>query len=187
MLPRLLAVWFSLACLAALAHPFARAPFAVPLTVFGLALAMLVVYRQSPRLRAEVDALDLRVVVLAHAVRAPIGVAFLFEASRGALSSRFAGVAGPGDIAAGLGAIAVALFFPTRRLVILAWNALALLDILVVIATANSLTLAHHDALMLSAFSRAPYALLPLVVVPLVLATHALVFVRLRRKLGFAP
>jgi Na+/phosphate symporter len=121
--------------------------------------------------------------VLLHAVRAPIGAGFLVELARGALPSAFAQRAGFGDIVVGLTALVVAaLTGPAlagrRRAVVLVWNAIGLADILVVVATASRLTLTEHDARMLAAFARPAYALLPLCIVPVVIVTHTLVFVR---------
>jgi hypothetical protein len=93
---------------------------------------------------------------------------------------RFASVAGWGDLAVGITLLAV-LAFPRRPLV-LAWNAFGLLDILIVFVTAQRLIVFVRDAKMLATFSQLPYSLLPVLIVPLVIATHLAIFFKMRRR-----
>ena len=68
---------------------------------------------------------------------------------------------------------------PGRRLFLLAWNVLGLFDILMVLAIAAQTALA--DPGFRHAFATLPLSLLPTFVVPLVIASHALIFVWARR------
>lgn len=59
-------------------------------------------------------------------------------------------------------------------------GAVALADILLAFVSAQRLILFVGDRQFLAAFDMFPFPLVPLFVVPLILATHALVFARLR-------
>ncbi len=66
-----------------------------------------------------------------------------------------------------------------RRLAYLLWNVVGLVDILFVVATATRLAFA--DPLSMTALLRFPLSLLPTFVVPLVIAIHVVLFVRLTK------
>lgn len=157
---------------------------AIPLLIWSPVIAAVVAYRRSAALRAFVAAVDLRAVVLYHVVRVLFGTLFLVEMRAGNLPASFAMLAGPGDIVAGTLAVPAALLATrtdrTSRALLLAWNALGLLDILAVFLTAQRLIFVVGDPKLFETFQRMPYAALPLLVVPLVLVTHLVVFLRLR-------
>jgi len=132
---------------------------------------------------------DLRVVLGLHAVRAAAGAAFLALMYAGRLTPEFATIAGWGDIAAGVGALALMPLFRAtmplagfRRQALTAWNAFALADILFVVFTAQRILLVRGDVEGMRGLLDFPGPVLPLFLVPLVLATHVLVFARLKRK-----
>ncbi|MBL0212811.1 MAG: hypothetical protein IPQ07_02895 [Myxococcales bacterium] len=125
------------------------------------------------------DGLDLRVVIAVHLVRIPIGALFLWEHAAGRLPATFAYRAGLGDIAVGVLAIG-AIAAVSRSRLVLTWSIVGLVDIVLVLVTAQYLVLVAGDPLMLAAFSRLPYPLLPTLVVPVVIATHILVIARCR-------
>lgn len=187
--------WLVAGALLALAFPFARFPWAIPLVIATTVLAWALARRRSPAVRRALDRVDLRWVVLAHALRAPIGVAFLVLHDRGVLPEAFAVRGGWGDIAAGALALAVsplaraasgASLTGSRRAALLAWNALSFADIALVVGTAQVLVFGRHDPQLLAALAHPVFALLPTLVVPFVIATHLLVFARLlpRRAAG---
>jgi hypothetical protein len=66
----------------------------------------------------------------------------------------------------------------------LLWNAAGLLDILFVVATASRLALAEPASM--SALLRLPLSLLPTFLVPIIIATHVMIFAWLRRPVGAA-
>lgn len=182
-----LAGWALGAFAAAAAGLLDRLPApAVPALIGGSAAGFALVYALSPALRAWARAADVRAMIALHAVRAPIGLAFLALCARGRLPAEFAVRAGWGDIAVGLTAPLAALAAgglarsPARARAVFAWNALALADIAVAVATAQRLLLVAHEPRMVGTLGRFPFVLVPALVVPLVLITHALVFVRLR-------
>lgn len=181
---RVLLIWFAAAVGIGSLGVLPRAPALAPASVLGLTLLALVLYKASARVRASAEAFDLRWLVLPHTVRAPIGAIFLWEYMQGRLPGVFALRAGYGDIAAGvLALLAVrAARLRSRREIrlLLVWNALAALDILIVLATAAFLLVVRGDPLMTQALGRMPFPLLPLFVVPLVIIAHLLVFARAR-------
>lgn len=160
----------------------------IPLLIWSPVAIFAALYRRGGALRAFVDGVDLRLPVLFHAGRVIFGALFLVDAARGALPTLFAQLAGPGDIVAGSLALPAAWLAGRSsrrsRAALLAWNVLGLVDILAVFFTAQRLLLLDRDPLMLAAFQRMPYPTLPLLVVPLVLITHGVVFLRLRARGG---
>jgi hypothetical protein len=124
--------------------------------------------------------LPLPALLLPHASRFA-GFYFLTLHAQGKLPYAFAVPGGWGDIVVAVSALALA-FVPRemawRRKAYLAWNTFGLVDILFVIATAARLALA--DPHSMSALLYLPLSLLPTFFVPLIIATHVILFVRLR-------
>jgi hypothetical protein len=163
---------------------------AIPLFIWTPVLAIAVALRLSPRLRAAVAAVPTSWLVLFHASRAPIGLAFLVLAARGLLSADFAQPAGYGDIAVGL--LAPPATWAARRdkrALVFSWNLLGALDILLVFVTAQRILLFGEGPGAMRAFFVFPGPITPLFIVPLVLLTHGLIFQRVWThppKKGFA-
>ena len=156
-------------------------PPAVQGILFALTALVLLAWRRVPAVRAWIDALDLRRLVLLHTVRF-VGFYFLFLYHRGELPYDFAVPGGLGDIVVAALALAVALVpcsDARRRHAIAIWNVVGLVDILLVVFTAGRLGLAQPASLR--ALTHLPLSLLPTFVVPLIIASHVVIFVRLRR------
>jgi hypothetical protein len=180
-----LLLWGALALGAASTGLLVRLPRPlVPLMIASGVLGGVTWYRRSPGLRAWVAAADLRVFAAYQMVRIVYGALFLVVGARGELPAVFVERAGYGDLASGLlaAAVIVALTAGVRpiRPLLWGWTAVGLLDMLVVVATAQRLLLIDGDELMLSAFARPQYGVLPLFVVPLIFLTHGAVMTRLR-------
>lgn len=157
----------------------------VPLLSIAIGLAVLVcLYRLSTQFRSFALCVDMRGLLLFHGLRAPIGVVFLWLMSRGSLTPEFALLAGWGDIVSGFGALALIAFAreltPVRRAVLMAWNTFGLVDIALVALTAQRIILLRGDMAAMQGLFNFPGPVLPLFVVPLVFATHLLMWVRLR-------
>jgi hypothetical protein len=178
-----LAPWAALAAFLSLAGVFTlERRLLVPLSLVTAVSTLLVCHRTLPRFRTWTSGLDLRAILGLHALRAPIGVGFLVLEAQGKLTGAFAQVAGFGDIAVGLLALALlATFGKSDRLrpgrALLLWNAFGLIDILVVVAQAQRLLL-FVDPEGIMALAAFPGSMLPTFVVPLVITTHLLVFRR---------
>lgn len=156
----------------------------VAATVWGLTILLLLAIWRIPFMRAGATALDLRSLVALHLTRI-VGLDFLILASRGELAEGFARPAGIGDIATALGALLLLLIWrgegAARRPYLIAWNTFGLLDILFVVA--NALRFGLRDLQSMAPLRELPLSLLPTFLVPLIIASHVLIFVRLRQKL----
>ena len=111
-----------------------------------------------------------------------VGAYFLVLYARGELPYLFAVPGGWGDIAVAAGALLLVLLVPELEAHprwLFLWNLAGLADILFVVATATRLALA--DPASMSALLRLPLSLLPTFLVPLIIASHLLIFWRLRR------
>jgi len=142
---------------------------------------ILLLYFKIRPVRGWIDTLDLRALVFFHVTRF-VGFYFLLLYRRGELPYAFAVPGGWGDILVAAGALPVC-FLPmsanTQQRAIRFWNILGLTDILLVLLTAARLGL--QDPAQLRALTYLPLSLLPTFLVPLIVATHVIVFVRLPR------
>ena len=99
---------------------------------------------------------------------------------QGKLPREFAVPGGWGDIAVAALAVGVLAIGPDSRRgwwPTLVWNVIGTIDILFVVATAARLGM--QDGASMVEFTRLPLCVLPLWLVPLIIATHAVLFVRL--------
>jgi len=142
---------------------------------------ILLLYFKIRPVRGWIDTLDLRALVFFHVTRF-VGFYFLLLYRRGELPYAFAVPGGWGDILVAAGALPVC-FLPmsanTQQRAIRFWNILGLTDILLVLLTAARLGL--QDPAQLRALTYLPLSLLPTFLVPLIVATHVIIFVRLPR------
>ena len=148
--------------------------------LFGLTLILLLLCWKLSVFRDWVFNVDIRVLVLVHLSRF-IGIYFLILHSQGELPYAFAVPGGLGDIAVATTAIFVSLISSTTGVkglrVLLIWNVFGLLDILFVIATAVRLVMADPGSM--SALTELPLSVLPTFLVPIIIFTHIIIFVRL--------
>jgi hypothetical protein len=153
---------------------------APPFAVFGLTAAVLAAGWLLGGFRAWLVAIDERWLVGLHLTRF-VGADFLYLYARGELPYAFAVPGGLGDIAvASLAALLLLWGAPRdarRRAAYLAWNALGLVDILFVVVTAARLGLANPASM--APLLRLPLSLLPTFLVPLIIASHVILGLRL--------
>ena len=160
-----------------------RLSFPVPqLILLGLTGLLLLAAFGLPGLRAWAYRIDARWLVALHLSRF-VGLYFLALHGRGELSPAFAVPAGWGDNLVAV--LALLLLFagpPTdkgRWPLYLIWNVIGLADILFVVATAARVGLT--DPQSMSALLRLPLSLLLTFLVPLIIASHVVLFARLGR------
>lgn len=161
-------------------------PVAVQGILLSLTAILLAAYFRVTAVKTWVDSLDLRAILLLHVTRF-VGVYFLILYGRGQLPYDFAVPGGIGDIiVASLALVlAVAPLAKTNRLrAIRIWNIVGLIDISLVVLTAARLNL--DNPLQMRALTYLPLSLLPTFLVPLIIATHIIVFTRLSRDQGSA-
>jgi hypothetical protein len=158
-------------------------PPAPLLVVFGLTALVLAAAWRLVGFRAWLAALDARWLVAPHLTRY-VGAYFLYLYGQGRLPYAFAVPGGWGDIVvATLAALLLLTGPPTPgklRAAYLGWNVLGLADLLGVVVTAGRLGVQDPDSL--AEFLELPLSLLPTFLVPLLLATHVVLFARLLRR-----
>lgn len=150
--------------------------------LFTLSAICLLLYLKAKGVRTWVDGLDLRALVLLHVTRF-VGFYFLTLYRRGELPRDFAVPGGWGDIVVATLALLAGLVPMSdghRRRAIAIWNVIGFIDILMVVATAGRLGL--QDPAQMRALTYLPLSLLPTFLVPLIIATHVIIFLRLRRE-----
>lgn len=183
LVPLILGAWLAVAVVVGTLGLLGRLrPPGPQLVLLAITLVLLSVGRAWAPVREWRARVDLRVLLAPHLGRLLAGGTFLVLVARGALPREFV-QAGIGDMAVAVLALLLMLAVPPSREGArgwyLAWNVLGLADILLVLATGVRLGLRDPDAV--AGFGRMPLAMLPLFLVPLVLATHVWVFGRLRR------
>ncbi len=157
---------------------------AVQAVLFGLTALLLLGCLRLPRLRDWINGLDLRALVAFHLTRF-VGIYFLVLYQRGELPHDFAVKGGLGDILAASLALlicVVPLRDDLRRRAITVWNVIGFIDILMVVFYATRNGLAGN--LQMKQLTVLPLSLLPTFIVPVIIATHVLIFLRLRRAAG---
>jgi hypothetical protein len=174
--------WFTLALIAGATGFLARLAFPGPqIIILALIAAALIAATTIPALRAWIATLPLRALVGINAVRF-IGIAFLVLAAGGGLDPVFAARAGWGDIAAAVVALVLlAAGEPRTRLhraLTHVWNAFGLLDLVVAVGTATAVTLRGAVPGIVPVVSF-PLVVVPTFIVPILVATHVLIFRRL--------
>jgi len=155
---------------------------ALPGMILLLTAALLACYAWVGGFRTWINRLDLRALVALHVTRF-VGIYFLLLYQRGELPYAFAVPGGWGDIAVATLALVVCVLpmaEVTRRRAITIWNIIGLVDILMVVATAGRLAMA--DIQQMRALTYLPLSLLPTFLVPLIIATHLMIFLRLRQE-----
>jgi hypothetical protein len=155
-------------------------PPAPQLIIIGLVIALLLAYAISARFREWLRELDLRAVIALHLTRF-VGFYFLYLYRKGQLPGAFAIPAGWGDIVIATSALVLLVAWSRvgrQRGALFFWNALGLLDILFVVADAAKQALT--DPASMAALLRLPLSLLVTFLVPLIIASHLLIFARLR-------
>jgi hypothetical protein len=176
------AAWLAVAiALSAAGVLAALKPPAPQLLIIALTAALIISGARVRAFRAWLAAIPTRAVVALHVVRL-VGFYFLFLYARGELPYDFAVLGGRGDIAVATLAFVLVVFvrsLESQRTLVLVWNTLGFADILFVVATAARL--GRADPASMIALTHLPLSLLPTFLVPLIIASHVLIFVRLRR------
>ncbi len=156
----------------------ASAP-AVAATVWTLtALALLACWKIGP-IRVWVLNVDLRCLVLFHLTRLFAGAYFLVLCQRAQLPCAFATSAGWGDIIIAVLTLAVVAAMRTEfaKTLLLIWNTIGLIDIIFVVFSALRFGLTDWQSMQ--ALRELPLSLLPTFLVPLIIVSHVLIFIRL--------
>lgn len=154
----------------------------LPAVTLGLAALPALAYFRLPAVRAWVDELDLRVLVLLHVTRL-VGIYLLVLHQQGDLPQAFAVPGGLGAIVVAVMALPVALAplaDATRRRAIVIWNVFGGVELLLMLF--SIVRIALSDPTDLRALTRLPLSLLPTFLLPLLLATHVILYARTARR-----
>lgn len=171
----LLFAWLGAALLLAATGLFNDAtPQVVGATVWGATASGALIVWAIPAARRFVLRLDLRTLISIHLVRF-VGIAFVALYLLGPFPFSFGVVGGVGDIVIAIGA--VVLLYRYWRGFAMAWNIAGLIDIVSVVAMAFREGV--HDAAAMAPLRAFPLMLLPTFFVPLIILSHAIIFVRL--------
>jgi len=177
-------VWLVLACIVGASGLVARLTPPLPQALIGvLTLGLVLTGALHPGLHAWLRTVNLRGFVAFHLTRF-VGVVFLMMYAQGQLVGEFALTAGWGDIIAASWALLIVAFLrdpESRPWLLMLWNAFGLADILTVVVTAVRIAMSTPEDIL--PLLRFPMSLVPTFVVPVVIASHVLVFVRLRGPL----
>ena len=157
----------------------------VAATVWTLTVLVLLACWKVRAIRVCVLNIDLRWLVVLHLTRLFAGAYFLVLCQRRQLPCAFATPAGWGDIVIGVLAVALVSSMHTQfaETVLLSWNTLGLIDIVFVVSSV--LRFGLKDWQSMHALRELPLSLLPTFLVPLIITSHVLIFVRLiRTRIG---
>ncbi len=176
-------IWFVLALIAGasglaqgLVPPFPQ------IVLFGLVLLLFLFFWISESFRYWILNTDIRLLVGIHITRF-VGFYFLYLFSLNRLPYDFAVLGGWGDIIVAAFALLLIIFVPysAKRgpFFYLLWNVVGFADILFVVATATRLALS--DPQSMAELLRLPLSLLPTFLVPIIIFTHIVIFIKLYR------
>ena len=175
-------VWLAIAVALGVSGRVAQMKPPLPqLIIVGLALGLIFFGVIHRGFREWLTGVDLRGFVAFHLTRF-VGLAFLIMYERGVLTGEFAITAGWGDIIAALGAVVLVLMPRNpmaHRSSLFAWNAFGMFDILLVVGTATRIALRSPEELL--PLLQFPMSLVPTFVVPIIIASHVLIFWRLAK------
>jgi hypothetical protein len=107
-----------------------------------------------------------------------VGFYFLWLYEHRQLPFAFEVPGGWGDIVLATLAFVLLVLRPGSRVIYQVWNTLGSADILFVVSTATRLALA--DSASMAALLRFPLSLLPTFIVPIIIFTHVVIFLRLK-------
>jgi len=178
-------VWLIVAIGVGLTGVFTNAsPPAIAITVWGLTGLVLIGWWKLPIMNRFLRDVDLWWLIALHLTRF-VGIYFLMLCSRSELACAFARPAGIGDTCTAAGA---AVLIATRRAAAgkpwrigaVIWNIFGLLDIVLVVFTALRVGLSDFNEM--APLRTLPLMLLPTFLVPLIISSHIVIFVRLRRR-----
>ena len=179
-----LGVWFAAAFVLTMVNPPPVASLvtrtltvAVPIALSVLLIVLL------PGFQRVMSQIPVRILIMLHIIRLPVGALFIVLAERDLLPSDFAQAAGIGDIIAGGAALAIVVLFRRSAIhpaLLAAWNVIGLLDFMNVQRLVIEIAGAGRGAEFV-AMQGPPLALVPYFAVPLLFFTHLYMLGRLAR------
>lgn len=174
-------LWFLLALIAGISGlTLQMVPPLPQIVLFGLVFVLFLLFWFSSGFRTWILRVDIRLLVAVHLTRF-VGIYFLYLYSLNRLPYDFAVLGGWGDIIVAALALLLILFVPISAkrgsLIYFIWNLVGFIDIIFVVATATRLAIS--DPQSMGELLRLPLSLLPTFLVPIIIFTHIVIFVRL--------
>jgi hypothetical protein len=130
--------WLCLVAIVGMARVYDTAPLqAIGLTVAFGTLAILALARFNRKLHEEMESISTERLMCWHAIRAPVGAAFLVMASEDLLPDLFAKRAGYGDILTALCGVLIVAISPVlgsqkaKSVTYFAWSIIGLADLVI--------------------------------------------------------
>ena len=174
-------IWLAIALIAgATSITSSMEPPAEQVILFGLLILLFLLLWKSARFKKWITEVDIKLLFWVHLTRF-VGFYFLYLYSVNRLPYDFAVLGGWGDIIVAAGTLFIILFVLINSgagwLICLVWNTIGLIDILFVVSTATRLAMAHPSSM--NELLQLPLSLLPTFLVPIIIFTHIVIFVRL--------
>ncbi len=179
-----LLLWFTTAVVLGFSGKIAEIPFPFPQVIlFGLVVVQLIIFGLSAGFRIWIYGFDIRYLVAVHLSRF-VGFYFLYLYSMQMLPYDFAVIGGVGDIIVAATALIILVLVSSRseskKKIYLLWNTFGIIDILFVVATAGRIGMNSPESI--ENLLKIPLSLLPTFLVPIIIFTHIVIFIRLLRK-----
>ena len=179
-----LMLWFASALILGLSGKIAEIPFPFPQVIlFGLVVVQLIIFGLSAGFRTWIYSFDIKYLVAVHLSRF-VGIYFLYLYSMQMLPYDFAVKGGVGDIIVATAALIILVFVSSRheskKKIYLFWNTFGLIDILFVVATAGRIGMNSPQSI--ENLLKIPLSLLPTFLVPIIIFTHIVIYIRLLKE-----
>ena len=159
-------------------------PFPFPqIILFTLVIAQLVLFNFLKGLKSWIYNINIKYLIAVHLSRF-VGIYFLILYSQNLLPYDFAVKGGIGDIFIATTAILILVFVSSkneiRDKIYVIWNTIGVLDILFVVFTVTRIGM--HSPESIENLLKLPLSLLPTFLVPIIIFTHIMIYVRLLKK-----
>jgi len=180
----ILVIWFFISLFLSFTGKVSEIPFPFPqIALFTLVIFQLVLFNSLKNLKEWIYSINIKCLIAVHLTRF-VGIYFLILYSQNQLPYDFAVKGGIGDIFIATTALLILVFVSSknqiRDKIYLIWNTVGILDILFVVVTAARIGL--HSPESIENLLKLPLSLLPTFLVPIIIFTHIVIYVRLLKK-----
>ena len=180
----ILSIWFLIAFSLGFTGRVSEIPFPFPqIILFTLVTAQLVLFNSLKGLKSWIYKINIKYLIAVHLSRF-VGIYFLILYSQNLLPYDFAVKGGIGDIFVATTALLILVFVSSknqiRDKIYLIWNTVGILDILFVVFTAGRIGMDSPQSI--ENLLKLPLSLLPTFLVPIIIFTHIMIYVRLLKK-----
>jgi len=180
----LLILWFVTAFLLGLSGAVSKlTPPQPQIILFILVITLLIFFNLVDTLKSWIMSINIKYLVAVHISRL-VGIYFLVLYSRNLLPYDFAVKGGLGDIFIALTALILVIFISNdssvNKKIYLLWNSIGFIDIVFVVLTAARIGLKNPQEI--SELFKLPLSLLPTFLVPIIIFTHIMIYIRLVRN-----